>query len=272
MRSKIFYAVKDGDFSYLYYTFTDRNGKTFAIPVAKINKGLYEGYVQIEHTQVTPLIMLSSDGHTENNIKAVVGNYAQVGKSGRVLVADPKKLPVVDGETGEQLRRFMNSNKGIPNAVVSATFDDDDSDLFDSDMDGEQVKRVDKTGNKANQSKYISDDTASSEIRSRKRLMRAGRRVNLETYMELASLLNKAHRSDKTLTKEERTKLNSQFQESVITAIETSVDAGDIMKALRKAYLISPTNRANLMSALMRYWNQSSDEAAKTKFFNNFHA
>ncbi|MBQ8131044.1 MAG: hypothetical protein IJ193_00970, partial [Bacilli bacterium] len=162
------YAVPDTGYTYLYFTYDN-----IAIPVARVKGSHQQGYVSLDVTRQTPMIVLSTDGNMSQGITDAVGNYVDLHTKAFIIRVNEDEIVT----TNEDVRRFIRQNKGKPLAYLSDTFDDDDSfQIMRPKKDGDKIERLDQTG----------------ETDGHRRLNAISKRINLSTYVRLSNLLYKA--------------------------------------------------------------------------------
>ena len=238
------YAVPDTGYTYLYFTYDN-----IAIPVARVKGSHQQGYVSLDVTRQTPMIVLSTDGNMSQGITDAVGNYVDLHTKAFIIRVNEDEIVT----TNEDVRRFIRQNKGKPLAYLSDTFDDDDSfQIMRPKKDGDKIERLDQTG----------------ETDGHRRLNAISKRINLSTYVRLSNLLYKAQHEP--ISESELNELKSYFSGDVASLIANN-DVEDIIKLLRKFSLLGQANRSQLTTALMRYFwkNRESDPNAWLNFRQN---
>ena len=238
------YAITDGGYCYLYFTFDN-----IAIPVARIQGANHHGYVKLNTTRVTPMIVLSTDGNSSENIQTVVGNYVDLNDKAFIIGINENDIDA----DNDEVTRYIRQNKGKPLAYLSDTFDDDDTiKIISPKSNNGKINRIDQTG----------------ETNGHKRFNAISKRIDLETYIRLSKLLHDAQ--TKGVSESELDELKFYFSGDV-TSIIANDDVEEIIKLLRKFSLLGQENRSQLTSALMRYFwtNRNTDPNSWLHFREN---
>lgn len=239
------YAVPDGEYSYLYFTYDN-----MAIPVMRIKGSHQQGYVKINTSEQVPMVILSTDGNTSESIKTIVGNYVDLHNKAFIIKVNEDEIIT----TNEEVLRYIRQNKGKPIAYMSSTFDDDDvRQIMSVKKDnGDKIERLDFTG----------------ESNGNKRLNAISKRINLSTYVRLSNLLHKIH--TQPISEDELNELRQYFPSEVMS-LSANDDVEEVIRLLRKFSLLGQQSRAQLTGALMRYFwnNRESNPNAWLNFRQN---
>lgn len=240
------YAITDGNFSYMYYIVGQ-----IAIPVARVEKGIYSGWVTLKVNKLSDLCALHTDGRVSIDPKDDrFTRYAQISNP-FVSKLDPQKTVFTEDDLGRDNKRFAKHIRGIGQVVISPTFNTPVDPLLTPVKEGEAYKRLDST------------------YKSGSRFMAVSRRYNWDTYFHLAQLLNKLHHNNNLSDKEMDELVRNVGNYAGMVSSEP--DKNERMQLLRRSDVLQYRTRDLLTTALMRFFMTQNKDVA-LKFFANLNS